>query len=241
MIKRVVATVILTFLFLFVFVLGIKDHLKAKELAWNLFGKKEEPKKDIINTLPKNIPQYVGIYIITTDGYIRLDEYNNSHGFTTACTDRASYMRRKDSLLGEGLFYENRQIYQVPVKKFKGFLVVSKKYQNPASIFVRVISPTCVKLTFSTNSTKFWCKIGSVIVGSKLVRIEPYIFAELFNEEEKNQILTKNKCSLDSEHCYLIVEKEINGPYCPGKVFDTSNLLFENEVFYWLIDLTKSE
>jgi hypothetical protein len=227
-------------------VLGIKDHLKAKELAWNLFGKKEEPKEDIINTLPKNMPQQVGIYIITTDDYIYLDKNKGNY-------ERYSRNEKDISLKDEFFFTIDKVVfgYRVPIEKFRGFLIISEEYPGPTTISIRIISPICQEKKIKTlpplysiglgsfeTIDRFECKIKSIICRGKFVKIKPNVFVKLCSEEEKNQILTKNNCFQNSEHCFLIVEMEI-------KKHDTRSTLYpmpgiyRYENYHWLIELTK--
>ncbi|PMP94045.1 MAG: hypothetical protein C0169_07035, partial [Thermodesulfobacterium geofontis] len=66
--KKILALVV----FLFVFVFSLEA--KAEELPWKPLEEKSSPptQKESPFKLPEPLPEFDGIYIITTDGYIEL-------------------------------------------------------------------------------------------------------------------------------------------------------------------------
>jgi len=114
--KKVLALVV----FLFVFVFSLKAT--AEELPWkpleekgNASMQKESPFK-----LPEPLPEFDGIYIITTDGYVELkpehratDEFHGRWG--------GPYVR---------YHFPSGAFYSIPLKKFKGFLFIGNAYRK---------------------------------------------------------------------------------------------------------------
>jgi hypothetical protein len=115
--KKVLALVV----FLFVFVFSLKAT--AEELPWkpleekgNASMQKESPFK-----LPEPLPEFDGIYIITTDGYIELKPEHKAYD--------TSYTRWTGYQINHR-FKPLDAYYFIPLEKFKGFLFIGKDYRK---------------------------------------------------------------------------------------------------------------
>jgi hypothetical protein len=115
--KKVLALVV----FLFVFVFSLKAT--AEELPWKPLEEKGKAsmQKESPFKLPEPLPEFDGVYIITTDGYVELKPEH-----------KANY----SGYIGGGrprIYYEFEPLdayYFIPLEKFKGFLFIGKNYQK---------------------------------------------------------------------------------------------------------------
>ncbi|MGC9100099.1 MAG: hypothetical protein ACP5HC_02375 [Caldisericum sp.] len=217
MVKRVVSLVIFAFLFLLFFNFGFRDYLRADELPWKPLAEVEEKPEDILKTLPKNLPQWDGLYIATPDEYIYLDPDKGRSG-----------------LVGDYPYwiYIGKEIYQMPIEKFKGILVVGKEYQQPVDIRIRIHpGENCTEynyhgLTVECRHTK---TTYLTFTRGKRERINPYVFVILLSEKEKYKLLKEVNCSLDSRgSCFFLVSILIDKPNPP-----------EERRYTWLIKVTR--
>jgi hypothetical protein len=121
--KKVLALVV----FLFVFVFSLEAT--AEELPWKSLEEKGKAsmQKESPFKLPEPLPEFDGIYIITTDGYIELKP---EQGAYDSLRISSSYVRYR---------FSPDAFYSIPMKKFKGFLFIGEDYKKDKVVIERKI------------------------------------------------------------------------------------------------------